>query len=188
MVMGAGKVAEIPAGVAGSAVSDQGLGAIWPGRGFAQKKLRHFAHLCGFAARLMPDPKAEISGEPFGGVFHLARQFAGSRKGGTRFRRLMSLGPDQRIAEACLEVKSLLAQRGGVLHRIAFRERRKKGLRVGEFGELLGRREALDRWRQHGVRIGIAIGRAIKLRQRQCGAQFEAARFLRLRDGDRGLQ
>ena len=36
--------------------------------------------------------------------------------------------------------------------------------------------------------VGVAIGRAIKLRQRQCGAQFEAARFLRLRDRDRGLQ
>ena len=42
--------------------------------------------------------------------------------------------------------------------------------------------------RQHGVRVGLAIGRAIKLRQRQRGAQFEAARFLRLRDRDRGLQ
>jgi len=38
------------------------------------------------------------------------------------------------------------------------------------------------------VRVGLAIGRAIKLRQRQRGAQFEAARFLRLRDRDRGLQ
>ena len=61
-------------------------------------------------------------------------------------------------------------------------------MRLGEFGELSGRREALDRRRQHGVRIGVAIGRAIKLRQRQRGAQFEAARFLRLRDSDRGLQ
>ena len=57
-------------------------------------------------------------------------------------------------------------------------------MRFGKFGELLGRREALDRRRQHGVRIGGAI----ELRQRQRGAQFEAARFLRLRDGDRGLQ
>src|SRR5215472_5612457 len=43
MVMRAGKVAEIPAGDAGSALSDQGLGAIGPGRGFAQEKLRDFA-------------------------------------------------------------------------------------------------------------------------------------------------
>jgi len=38
------------------------------------------------------------------------------------------------------------------------------------------------------VRIGVAIGGTIKLRQSQRGAQFEAARLLRLRDRDRGLQ
>jgi hypothetical protein len=65
-------------------------------------------------------------------------------------------------------------------------QRRENGLRLGEFGELLCRREALGRRRQHGVRVGVAIGRAIKLRKRQRGAQFEAAGFLRLRD--RGLQ
>ena len=46
-------------------------------------------------------------------------------------------------------------------------------MRLGEFGEVLGRREALDRQRQYGVRIGVAIGRAVELRQRQRGAQFE---------------
>jgi len=61
-------------------------------------------------------------------------------------------------------------------------------LRLSEFGELLGRREAFDRRCQHGVRIGVAIGAAIKLRQRQRGAQLEAPRFLRLRDRNRGLQ
>jgi hypothetical protein len=61
-------------------------------------------------------------------------------------------------------------------------------LRLGKFGELLCRREAVDRRRQHGVRIGVATGPAIKLRKRQRGAQFEAPRCLRLRDGDRGLQ
>ena len=50
----------------------------------------------------------------------------------------------------------------------------------------MGRREALDCRRQHGAGIGVAIGRVIKLRQRQRGAQFEAARLLRLRDRDRG--
>ena len=59
---------------------------------------------------------------------------------------------------------------------------------LSEFGELSGRREALSRRCQHGVGIGAAIGRAIKLCQSQRGAQFEAARFLRLRDRDRGLQ
>src|SRR6516225_5652807 len=61
-------------------------------------------------------------------------------------------------------------------------------LRLGELGELLGRREVLDRRRQHGVRVGVAIGRAVELRKRQRGAQFEAARFLPLSDNDRGLQ
>src|SRR6516165_12668647 len=49
--------------------------------------------------------------------------------------------------------------------------RAEKGLRLGEFEELSGRREALDRRRKHGVRVGVALGRTIKLRQRQCGAQ-----------------
>ena len=71
-----------------------------------------------------------------------------------------------------------LAQRGGVLHRVIFRERREEGLRLGELGELLGRREALDRRRKHGVGIGVAIGLAIKLSQSQRSAQFEAARSL----------
>jgi hypothetical protein len=35
MVMGAGKIAEIPAGGAGDAVRDHGLGVIGPGCGFA---------------------------------------------------------------------------------------------------------------------------------------------------------
>src|SRR5262249_19892863 len=64
MVMGAGKVAEIKAGLAGNTVGNQGLGTIRPGRGFAQKKLRHFAHRCRFAAGQMPHPKTVIGGEP----------------------------------------------------------------------------------------------------------------------------
>jgi len=188
MVVGAGKIAEIKTGGAGNTVRDQSLGTIRPGRGFAQEKLRHFAQRGGLAARKVPNPKAEIGGEPFRGVFHPARQFAGARKGGTRFRRLKSLGVEQRIAEADLEVNAPLAQCGGALHRIACRERREQGLRLGKFGELSGRREALDRRRQHGVGIGVTIGRAVKFCQSQRGAQFEAARLLRLRDGDRGLQ
>jgi len=102
MVVGADKVAEIKAGDAGNAMSDQGVGAIRPGRGFAREKLRHFAHRCRFAAVQMTHPKTVIGGEPFRGVFLPARQFAGARKGRARFRRLLSLGPDQRIAEAGL--------------------------------------------------------------------------------------
>ena len=87
MVMGAGEIAEMKASAAGNAVRDQGLGAIRPGRGFAQEKLGHFAHRCRFAAAQMPAPKTVIGGEPFRGVFLPARQFAGARKGRARFRR-----------------------------------------------------------------------------------------------------
>src|SRR5215831_567061 len=102
MVMSAGIVAEIKAGGAEVALRDHNLGTIRPGRGFAQEKLRHFAHRCGFAACEVPDPETVIGGETLRGVFHPARQFAGARKGRARFRRLISLGPDQRIAEARL--------------------------------------------------------------------------------------
>src|SRR6516164_7421733 len=94
IVMGAGKIAEIKASDAWNEVCDQGLGAIRPGGGFAQQKLRHFAHRCGFAAVQMPHPKTVIGGEPFRRVLHPARQFAGA----------------------------------SALHRVAFRERREKGL------------------------------------------------------------
>ena len=60
-------------------------------------------------------------------------------------------------------------------------------MRLSEFWELLGRREALDRRRQHGVGVGVAVGRAIKLGQTQRGAQFEAARLPMLGDGDRDI-
>src|SRR6516165_6046136 len=102
MLMGASKVAEIPVGDAGSAVRDQGLGAIRPSHGFAQEKLRHFARWCGFVACNVPEPDPIICRKPFRRVFYSVRQFAGARKGGTRFRRVISLGPDQRIAEAGL--------------------------------------------------------------------------------------
>src|SRR6516162_8630821 len=102
MVMSTGKVAEMKASHAGNAVSDYRLGAIRPGRDFAQEKLHDFAHRCRFAAVEVPEPETVIGGEPFRGVFYPVRHFAGARKGGTGFRRLLSLGPDQRIAEACL--------------------------------------------------------------------------------------
>jgi hypothetical protein len=102
IVVGAVKIAEMKAGDAGNAVRDQGLGAIGPGRRFAQEKLRHFAHWRGFATIKVPDPKTIIGGEPFRGAFFAARQFAGARKGRPRFRRRLSLGPDQRVAEAGL--------------------------------------------------------------------------------------
>jgi hypothetical protein len=102
MLMGAGKIAEIKAGGGEMAVRDQGLGTIRPGRSFAQEKLGNFAHRCGFAASQMADHQTVIGGEPFGGAFHPARQFAGARKGRGGLRRVISPGPDQRIAKAGL--------------------------------------------------------------------------------------
>src|SRR5215471_13792883 len=102
MPMGTSKIAEVKAGGAGHAVCDQGLRAIGQRGGFAKEKLGDFAHRCRFAAVQMPHEKTVVGGEPFRGIFFLARQFARARKGRARFRRLMSLGPDQRIAEASL--------------------------------------------------------------------------------------
>ena len=50
MAMSAGKVAEKKASSAGNAVRHHNFGTIRQGRGFAQKKLGHFAHRRGFAA------------------------------------------------------------------------------------------------------------------------------------------
>src|SRR5215831_6219455 len=58
MLLGVGKVAEIPASNARNAMSDQDLGAIRPCRCFTQEELGHFGCRCGFAARQMPHPKA----------------------------------------------------------------------------------------------------------------------------------
>ena len=50
----------------------------------------------------------------------LAEAEAGAGEADAGLRRLLSLGPDQCIAEAYLKVNAPLTQRGGVLHRIAF--------------------------------------------------------------------
>ena len=87
--------------------------------GFAQEKLRYFAHPSMFAADGRSDVKTVIGGKSFGGVFHPTRQFAGALEGRARFWRVMSLGPDQRIAQADLGLKAPLPQSGGALDRIA---------------------------------------------------------------------
>ena len=48
------------------------------------------------------------------------------------------------------------------------------------------RREAFKRRPQHRIRVRVPSSRAVELRERKRGAQFEAAGFLRLRDGDGG--
>src|SRR5215467_526410 len=102
MLMGTGKIAEVKAGGTGDAVRDQGLRAIGLRCGFAEEKLGYFAYRFRFGAVQMSHEKTVIGGEPFRGIFFLARQFARARKGRPRFLRMMSLGPDQCIAEANL--------------------------------------------------------------------------------------
>src|SRR5262252_2633651 len=79
MLMGTGKIAEVKAGGAGNAVCDQGLGAIGLCCGFTEEKLGYFADRCRFGAVQMPHEKTVISGEPFRGIFCLARQFSAKR-------------------------------------------------------------------------------------------------------------
>jgi len=79
---------------------------------------------------MVSDPKTVIGGEPFRGVLFPACQFAGARKGRARFRRLMSLGPNQRIAEACLQTQPVAARR------VARRRPGAGGELVGQFDRL----------------------------------------------------
>ena len=55
-------------------------------------------------------------------------------------------------------------------------------MRSRNLGKLRRRRKAFERGREHGVGVGGASGRLIKLRQREPGAQPERTRFLPLRD------
>src|SRR5690242_2242601 len=111
MVMSAGKVSEIQTGEAGTAMRDHSLRTIRPSHGFAQEQIGDFAERFRFATVQMSHPKTVISGESFRGVLHPVRQFAGTRKGGTRFRCQISLGPDQCIAEARLKMQPTAVQR-----------------------------------------------------------------------------
>jgi hypothetical protein len=70
-------------------------------------------------------------------------------------------------------------------------QRREQGLRLGEFGELSGRREALDRRRQHGERIVQAPEPGISLActrfgfgQRRFEIGHEVNHTLLLKDGE----
>ena len=58
-------------------------------------------------------------------------------------------------------MKSLLAQRGRAFQRIAFREGREQGLRLSQFGELLGRREGEGRPVQRAAAADCAYGRLV---------------------------
>ena len=58
----------------------------------------------------------------------------------------------------------------------------------GDLGHFRRRREAFERRAESGVSVGVAAVCAIELGERQRGAQFEAAGFLGLCDGDGGKE
>jgi hypothetical protein len=65
-------------------------------------------------------------------------------------------------------------------------EGREQRLRLRDLGHLRRRRKAFERLREHGVGLRRAGGRLVELGERQSRLQYEASRFLRLRDLDGG--
>ena len=63
-----------------------------------------------------------------------------------------------------------------------------EGLSFGDFRHFQRRREALERRREDRVGFGGAAGRLVEFGERERRAQFEAARPLLFRDGDRGQE
>ena len=79
--------------------------------------------------------------------------------------------------------------RGPDLDLVRFRKRREQRLRLGDLGHFGRRRKAFERGREDRVGVGEgdqSIGRASASDERR--AQFEAARALLLRDGDRSSE
>jgi hypothetical protein len=60
----------------------------------------------------------------------------------------------------------------------ALRQTLRQRLRLGDLGHFRGRLKAFEHRREHGVGFGGAASRLIKLREREGGAEFEAARAL----------
>ena len=85
-----------------------------------------------------------------------------------------------------MKVNLTFAKRSGVPRLVGLRQRGQQRLRLGDLRHFWGRRKALERGCKHGVRVGVAARRTIELRERERGAQLEAARLLGLRDGDGG--
>ena len=65
---------------------------------------------------------------------------------------------------------------------------RQQRLRLNDLGHFRRRRKAFERGSEHVVRLDRARGRLIELRERERGAQFEAARPLLFGDGDGSLE
>ena len=87
-----------------------------------------------------------------------------------------------------MQLGQSLAMRGRDFDLVGRCERGQQRLRLGDLGHFRRRREALERGREDGVGFGGAGGRLIELGERKRRAQFEAARALLLRDGERGQE
>ena len=76
---------------------------------------------------------------------------------------------------------------GRGFHVVALGERRKHSVCASAISGIsdVGAKPS-ERRREDGVRLGRAVGRLVELREREGGAQFEAARSLSFRDGDGG--
>ena len=70
----------------------------------------------------------------------------------------------------------------------ALRQTLHQRLRLGDLGHFGRRRKTFERAGEDGARFGLPKSRLIKLRERQRGAQAEAARALPFRDGDGGSE
>src|SRR5271165_7576273 len=103
-----------------------------------------------------------------------------AREGSGGFGRAMAARRDQSVAVGELKVNLTFAKRSGVPRLVGLRQRGQQRLRLGDLRHFWGRRKALERGCKHGVRVGVAARRTIELRERERGAQLEAARLLGL--------
>ena len=100
----------------------------------------------------------------------------------------MPFAPQESLAVGGLEFEPPDALCEGSFHRGGLGERRQQRVRLGDLRHFGRRRKAFKRGGENGVRFGGAGRRLIELRQRERGAQAEAACPLLARDGDGGLE
>ena len=84
----------------------------------------------------------------------------------------------ERVAIGGVQLRQPLAPRRTRLDLVRLRQPRQQRLSLGDLRHLRRRRKAFERGREDGVGVGGTAGRLVELRQRQRGAQFEAAGFL----------
>ena len=123
-----------------------------------------------------------------GKVVALCCQLGGARKGRLSFLGGVALRPHNRLAVGRLKVQTALSKRDGGLDLLRLRQRREHRLRLGDLRHFGRWRKPFERGRERVVRFDRAATRLIELGERERGAQFEAARALRLRNRGGGLE